>query len=154
MQTLKPIVLYQNPSIIRRIQTENGLGETEATVLFEDTKKFLALSTVTTEKISPTSLIDKGWHVFLMFSKEYAEFCYIYLGKFVHHAPFDLEEKNGRQKMESGIMLAKQHFNDLSFNWVPQLSNGDCSPDSNCESAPSDCALNIANQQFAWPLQQ
>jgi hypothetical protein len=31
---------------------------------------------------------------------------------------------------------------------------GDCSPDSNCESAPSDCALNIANQQFAWPLQQ
>ncbi len=153
MKTLKPIALYTNPSVVRRIQIEHGLSETEATKLFEDTKKFLALSTVTHTQISPTGVIDKGWHEFLMFTKDYAEFCYTYLGKFVHHVPFDFKEKSDLLKVEQGLTLAKQHFGELSSNWTLNVESGDCSPDTNCESAPSDCALNIFNQKFGWPVQ-
>jgi hypothetical protein len=38
--------------------------------------------------------IDQAWHVFLLFTQDYAEFCEKYFGFFVHHVP----EKSGVKK--------------------------------------------------------
>ena len=32
-------------------------------------------------------VIDEMWHVFLLFSRDYAEFCSRYFPEFVHHVP-------------------------------------------------------------------
>lgn len=34
--------------------------------------------------------IDYMWHTFLLFTKDYAEFCQTYFGKFIHHHPVSL----------------------------------------------------------------
>ncbi len=155
MKTLKPIVLYQNTAIIQRIQMEHNLNETEAKILFEDIKQFLALSVITSEHISPTGMIDKAWHEFLAFTEEYATFCYGYLGKFVHHVPFGLSDDSRPEKAERACLLAEEHFGNLSKNWsLSTLNAGDYSPDTNCESSPSDCASNISQQKLGWPTQQ
>lgn len=39
---------------------------------------------------SPSPLVDIGWHVFLMYTREYAEFCNRVLGRFIHHSPNDV----------------------------------------------------------------
>ena len=32
-------------------------------------------------------MIDETWHVFVLFTKEYTDFCNEYCGGYVHHAP-------------------------------------------------------------------
>ncbi|WP_370970046.1 hypothetical protein [Amycolatopsis sp. cg9] len=38
---------------------------------------------------SPSPLVDIGWHAFLMYTAEYADFCARYAGQFIHHRPND-----------------------------------------------------------------
>lgn len=38
--------------------------------------------------------IDDMWHTFLLFTKDYHDFCMQYLGEFFHHQPLNDEEKN------------------------------------------------------------
>lgn len=44
--------------------------------------------------------IDDMWHTFLLFTKEYAEFCHHYFGTFIHHHPTHDEEKLSEQEFE------------------------------------------------------
>jgi hypothetical protein len=37
----------------------------------------------------PTPLEDIGWHTFILYTREYAEFCYRIAGRFIHHSPTD-----------------------------------------------------------------
>lgn len=41
--------------------------------------------------IMVSSIVDELWHVFLLYSREYYNFC-ASLGKFIHHAPDNLKE--------------------------------------------------------------
>jgi len=146
---------YKNPEVVKRIQSEFSLTTQEASALFEDTKLFLYLSTVSKQAISPTGNIDKGWHTFLMFTKDYAHFCYDCLGHFVHHVPFDSDYESDGSGVVNAIQLAEQHIQGhttLSDNWTLNAA-GDCAPDTNCEKPPSDCALNIEYKHYAWPTQ-
>lgn len=38
--------------------------------------------------------IDQMWHTFLLFTKDYYEFCMKYIGEFFHHHPLNDEDKN------------------------------------------------------------
>ncbi|SEB44313.1 hypothetical protein SAMN04489727_1791 [Amycolatopsis tolypomycina] len=40
---------------------------------------------------APSALVDIGWHNFLMYTAEYAEFCARHAGRFIHHRPNDDE---------------------------------------------------------------
>ncbi|HEY8372141.1 MAG TPA: hypothetical protein VIL00_05305 [Pseudonocardiaceae bacterium] len=37
--------------------------------------------------LSPTALVDIGWHTFILHTREYAEFCQRVAGRFIHHVP-------------------------------------------------------------------
>lgn len=38
---------------------------------------------------SPSPLVDIGWHNFILYTREYAEWCTNAAGRFIHHTPFD-----------------------------------------------------------------
>ena len=38
---------------------------------------------------SPSPLVDIGWHNFILYTREYAQFCDTTAGRFIHHTPFD-----------------------------------------------------------------
>ncbi|MFF3007032.1 glycine-rich domain-containing protein [Kitasatospora sp. NPDC057940] len=40
-------------------------------------------------QLSPSRLVDHGWHAFLMYTGEYAGFCDRVAGRFLHHNPED-----------------------------------------------------------------
>lgn len=40
--------------------------------------------------LSPTEEEDDGWHVFLHYTRDYAEFCHRVCGRFIHHNPSDV----------------------------------------------------------------
>lgn len=39
---------------------------------------------------SPSEQVDIGWHAFLMYTREYADFCQKIAGRMIHHAPSDV----------------------------------------------------------------
>jgi hypothetical protein len=56
---------------------------------FCELKKFLALSYLYVDE--PFSMVNKQidslWHQFILFTREYQDFCNRYFGKFIHHSP-------------------------------------------------------------------
>ncbi len=44
--------------------------------------------------------IDDLWHTFLLFTREYQQFCQENFGRFVHHVPVTMDEKKNKDKEE------------------------------------------------------
>ena len=67
----------------------------EATELFLETKRWLWLcayqaetgSSISVPLFSEMNAIDRCWHLFLLFTRDYAAFCERYFGFFIHHEP-------------------------------------------------------------------
>ena len=53
---------------------------------------FLATCATSTRPLGPSNTVDIGWHTFLMYTHEYAEFCDRIAGRFIHHNPEDGSE--------------------------------------------------------------
>jgi hypothetical protein len=39
--------------------------------------------------LAPSDEVDKGWHAFILFTADYAEFCQRIAGRFIHHLPVE-----------------------------------------------------------------
>lgn len=50
----------------------------------------LCADSLSGEPFSPSPLVDIGWHCFILYTREYAEFCERLAGRFIHHAPSDV----------------------------------------------------------------
>lgn len=38
-------------------------------------------------KFTPSEMVDKAWHAFILYTREYARFCQQVAGRFLHHSP-------------------------------------------------------------------
>lgn len=132
---LSEIMRYEHRGVVARIMNELNINEIEAKELFGDTKKFLFLSSIADKKISPTIPIDEAWHVFLLYTKDYYDFCFKFFGHMVHHRPFDDYENKEKIINRSNVtlQLAQLCFgNSLSKNWdFSTYGQGCC-----CQSVP------------------
>jgi hypothetical protein len=99
--SLDDVLAYRHPGVIRRYVKEHGASPAEAEEVYREMLKWLYLSyrsaidpegsagcvmTVEIEKL------DHMWHIFLLFTQDYAAFCEHYFGFFLHHVPQDDDE--------------------------------------------------------------
>lgn len=62
-------------------------------------KKFLTLSACSSNGYGMAGPVDNYWHTFLLFTREYSEFCKsIGSGKFLHHIPISDDKRRGNSK--------------------------------------------------------
>ncbi|MBE9052732.1 hypothetical protein IQ243_20350 [Nostocales cyanobacterium LEGE 11386] len=94
--TLEELKNYQSDAVVNRFIETWDLPFSEAKDIFEETKKWLWLSAYNQElknssiilAISQsTKLLDEMWHTFILFTKDYHDFCDRYFGYYVHHFP-------------------------------------------------------------------
>lgn len=119
------------PIISRYARTYNCNYE-EAEKLMSELKKWLVLCATNKENtyqlIGP---VDKMWHIFLLFTYEYSEFCKT-IGGFIHHIPTSSKElKEARlddvklnilnDKIENGYNLFLNDYENV-FNEKPLSS--------------------------------
>lgn len=139
-QLLTRVESYRNEKVLYRFQTKLSLDVGQAEMLFKDTKRFLYLCSCYRHRgpLSPTAAIDNGWHEFLMFTRDYQEFCEQYFGKFLHHCPFVpwIAEKPGG--IYRTYCLAREIFGtELSANWMLAEMCADAVEASNCSCGGS-----------------
>ncbi len=94
--TLEDLKKYQNDAVVNRFLETWDLSFDEAQDIFEETKKWLWLKSYNKELkdksitliISQSmQLIDKMWQIFIVFSKDYHDFCDKYFGYYIHYSP-------------------------------------------------------------------
>jgi hypothetical protein len=115
---LGQILQYQHPEVVNRIREENDWTMEEAQEVFTDTLRFLYLCSIH-KGLAPTKRIDIGWHTFILYTKDYAAFCDIFFGRFMHHVPVARLTKSARPdgSLSATVALAQSVFGNLSRNW-------------------------------------
>lgn len=144
---LNKIMDYEHRGVISRIMKSLDIDHSEARELFDDTKRFLFLAAITGKKISPSKPIDEAWHIFLLFTKDYSDFCVRFFGQMIHHHPFDESEhkENKMNNIDMTLQLARFHFgSSLSKNWESLGAESDtgCNGD-----APPVCCPEITRTE-------
>ncbi|MTI32662.1 glycine-rich domain-containing protein [Xanthovirga aplysinae] len=69
--------------------------------LFIEVIKFLYLVSAFQIRLTPSLIVDLGWHEFILFTKAYEKFCHLKLGKFIHHTPDDDKSSNNRNYIKT-----------------------------------------------------
>lgn len=108
---LQGVTRYSNGVLIDRFLSMYDIEEELAKQFFEETKKWLWLCSLAHEvrRRQQTSFrlviddhlifIDEMWHNFILFTKDYHDFCMKYLGVFIHHQPTPPKRRQ-RQRRE------------------------------------------------------
>lgn len=139
VELLDEVMVYSNRGLAQRLQEKMEISHQEARALFDDMKRFLYLAATTPTPLAPPELIDEAWHNFILFTKDYADFCRKYFGKFIHHFPVLPEERASRNGsiIKNTYEAAKRAFgDDLSANWISaggMRCCEKCAPSTNCQ---------------------
>lgn len=141
ISSLATVMEYEHEGLIERLQDEIGLNEQEARMLFEDTKRFLFLCGTHRGHYAPPTLIDECWHRFLLFMKDYENFCYHYFGALIYHAPKTKKERlrSDGSIAERTLKSAEKMFGDVRGlkNWqYNKKCSEKCEPSTNCQDPP------------------
>lgn len=85
---------FEMGRIVERYVRDEGLTETIAREHEQELKRFLAMCALNPNaQYGMKGPIDELWHTFLIFSKDYAQFCDHVAGRFIHHVPESGDEK-------------------------------------------------------------
>lgn len=99
---LEKALSYQNDDIVYKFLEQYDISFDEANDIFLETKKWLWLcGQPTTEKLHMSEslwILDEMWHNFVLFTREYTNYCHDCFGKYIHHAPTPQSEKEQRKK--------------------------------------------------------
>lgn len=58
-------------------------------------------------RLSPSPLVDVGWHAFILHTREYEEFCRNVAGRYIHHSPSDGDAGAGGTAAAVAAMRAR-----------------------------------------------
>lgn len=120
---------------VKEIITKKGsISEEKIDLAIDEFRKFLVLVHLYEKKFSMTSKeVDTVWHTFILFTKEYYEFCNDTFGKILHHIPQTSRtpvQPNGKQFFYKAY---KNTFGDIPDIWLSSISSecdDDCGSDS------------------------
>lgn len=108
------------PFLLEKFAKDYGCTEDEARSLFEDVKKFLLLGSIVDASPAPSLPIDQMWHSFILFTKDYAEFC-SKAGGFIHHRPLPSTSEH-QPPIEPTLALMTAAYGQLSdAHWPAPL---------------------------------
>lgn len=87
-QSIQHAMDFQLNEIIARYARDYDLSYGDAERHFFELRRFLAMCAINEgPAYGMRGQIDEAWHTFIMFTRNYAEFCQVVGGRFLHHQP-------------------------------------------------------------------
>jgi hypothetical protein len=116
--SLEQVLAYRHPGVVRRYAKEQGVSLVEAEKVFRETLKWLYLC-YRSIIASPDGIgcpmtpeiaqLDEMWHTFVLFTRDYADFCEGSFGFFLHHVPNE-DEEDSPEGTETMRPLLERYF--------------------------------------------
>jgi hypothetical protein len=110
---------------------EIGLTKNEIEIAIEEYKRFLTLKIRNPKtSLSPTSLMDKVWHMHILDTKRYAADCERMFGKFLHHDPSYREFDSTQRTAElANAFESMKSLYSLMYGHDPISAQASCNTD-------------------------
>ena len=124
--------------LVRRIADEHHTTSEHARRIMRQTIGFLAACALNPDAgLSPSREVDKGWHAFMLYTREYATFCDRVAGTYIHHAPDDPADADTERPASEriGATVAAMRAAGLPVDPALWLPGSDC---SQCYAGCSD----------------
>ena len=119
-----------------RVMADHDLDHDTAKRVVTQSLAFLLACALNPEGyLSPSKVVDAGWHAFILHTADYAEFCDRVAGRFIHHHPTSPGESEGQQAMAAttaAMRSAGLHVDAALWNLAP-----DCTSD--CHQCHAGC---------------
>ncbi len=85
------IMNYSMVDVIKRCQKNFDYTDEDMVMLERELKRYLILCAIKENQYTPINMysehVDNLWHSFILFTKEYANFCKNNAHQFIHHSP-------------------------------------------------------------------
>lgn len=81
------IMAYRHDNVLSRYIRDYGATRENAALCFEALKQFLIVCAVGEGGKTSSQPVDDMWHTFLLFTRDYREFCLEHFGRFIDHRP-------------------------------------------------------------------
>lgn len=91
-------------------------------------KKFMFLAAVTDKMISPSKIVDTVWHLHLIYTQSYSDFCLL-LGKKINHIPGNQSKGEFQKFRDAQQFTQKQyenHFGEQPKEYWKNMSIASC----------------------------
>jgi hypothetical protein len=107
---LEDIMQYENENIVYKFIENFSITYEEAMDIFNEMKKMLYCCYDLRMRrgkgevdfifkiYDPMLIIDEMWHTFILFTKDYTDFCNKYFGYYLHHNPTSYKEKQDSEE--------------------------------------------------------
>jgi hypothetical protein len=118
------ILAYENDRLVKRYASDYGATMDESRRCFNALKEFLIVCAVKPGYKVTSDPVDRMWHTFLLFTKDYKEFCEDNLGRFINHEPF---EHAAPQAYLETRAFVKKFFGQIDENLWRADAKADCS---------------------------
>lgn len=95
------------PSLLKRVQKQHDyLSDEDMLQVARATKDYFIICHMAKGKMvaMPSEIVDVLWHEFILFTREYEQFCKQGLGRFLHHIP--TEAMQSKTQAQEGIKRA------------------------------------------------
>lgn len=129
--------------LVRRIIKDEGIQRALAERIMNQALAFLLLCAREPDgKFSPSPLVDIGWHAFILYTKPYGDFCDKVGGRFIHHAPSDVDGVDyGTDNVARTVVALRTHgFIVDEPLWTDRRQDcggsGDCTSGDGCTVVP------------------
>lgn len=100
---LVALAKYHHEEVILRFTSNFDVTYEKSLEIFQEMKLFLALMARYPNDlvfaVESIYILDEMWHTFLMYTKDYREFCHQYFGFMIDHQPMKKAEKEYNEKM-------------------------------------------------------
>jgi hypothetical protein len=103
ISTLNEVASYKNEAVVNRFKKAFPAHQEKAEIIFEDLMKFFWASQkhYLEKQDNPSDesldfvfimdeemrIIDDMWHIFLLYTQDYMDYCENYFGEYIHHLP-------------------------------------------------------------------
>jgi hypothetical protein len=134
--------------IVKRYMKDFDLHESVALKHFDELKHFLVLGVFGPGiRYGMRGQVDDAWHTFLIYTREYADFCDQIAGRFIHHVPEKDSDgqdadaiKESRESYERTLVDYEKLFGRTPSEEIwPRLGQGSTSGNSACGTSCSGC---------------
>jgi hypothetical protein len=114
--------------LVARLVSDEGLSPAFATRVMDQALAFLGASASHRgEPLSPSRAVDAGWHIFVLHTRDYREFCGQVGGRFIDHVPTDDRPgESGQRALALGRTVTAMRRAGYAVDDVLWFSAADC----------------------------
>ncbi len=125
---LQRLEQFEAPYLEEKLLAENKFHSSEEfDRAFVEFKKYVGLVHISGEKLAMMSeKVDDVWHQFILFTKQYHDFCDKFLGEYLHHVPKTSYTPLDKQHKRNLTQFYKQIFGQPSPLWDIKADCSSC----------------------------